>query len=104
MKSKIKILKRIKKPNFSKLILLLTLIYIGRVVEFALSMMKLTYDLTPLAYLLPAIIGVGGTIINFYYWKAKSENISKQEQNPNYVQPSIYEELVDVKYNEGEGI
>lgn len=105
MKKKFAFIKNIKKPNFSKLILFLVLLYIGRVVEFSLNMMKLTYDLAPLAYLLPAIIGVGGSIVNFYYWKAKSENMVKQEQNPNYVQPSIYEGLFENENNnEGEEI
>lgn len=105
LKKRFAFVKKIRKPNFSKLILLIVLIYVGRVIEFSIDMMELTYDLTPLAYLLPAIIGVGGTIVNYYYWKSKNENITKQQENPNYVQPSVYEQLFeDENIDEGEGI
>lgn len=99
-KKKFKFLKKIKKPNFSKLILLIVLIYIGRVIEFSMNMMELTYDLTPLAYLLPSIIAVGGTIVNYYYWKSKNENMAKQDKNPDYIQPSIYDELFQAEYDD----
>lgn len=97
-----KFLKRIKKPNFSKFILFLVLLYIGRVVEFSLKMMEITYDLSPLAYLLPSIIAVGGTVVNYYYWKSKNENMEKIKSNPDYVDPTLFGEYYEEDYDKYE--
>ena len=67
------------KINFSKLIVFVALIYVVRVVEFAIKMMKITYDLSPMMYLLPAILGLGGWIIKGYFKKATQENVPWNE-------------------------
>lgn len=103
-KKKFSFLKKIKKPNFTKLIVFLFFIYTIRVMEFTLNMVKMTFDLSPLLYIVPTIIGITGTIINYYIWKSKNENIQKQANNPDYIQPTIYEEFADENNNDGEGI
>lgn len=88
--------------NFSKLIVFVALLYVVRVVEFALSMMKVTYDLTPMAYLLPTILGLGGWIIKGYFSKATKENLPWNEYKAKQEYENAYYE--EENNNEGEGI
>lgn len=77
-----------KKFEFSKLILLVFgLIEVG-VVIFTCYMVRLTCDLTPLAYLIPSTAIVGATGVKHYYDKAKVENRIKLMRS-NGVQPTI---------------
>ena len=39
-----------------------------------------TGDLSPLAYLIPAVFGELATATGFYYWKARNENRAKYTQ------------------------
>jgi len=65
--------------NFSKLTLGIVLLYVVRVIERAMDMIEFYGDLTPLAYLLPAVIGWGTITISFYSWKSKNENVPWNE-------------------------
>lgn len=70
-----------KKFEFSKLILLVFgLVEIG-VVIFTCYMVHLTYDLTPMAYLIPSTAIVGATGVKHYYDKAKVENRIKLKKS-----------------------
>lgn len=72
--------KTTKKFEFSKLILLVFgLIEVG-VIFFTCYMVRLTCDLTPLAYLIPSTAIVGATSVKHYYDKAKVENRIKLKQ------------------------
>lgn len=76
-----------KKFEFSKLILLVFgLIEVG-VIFFTCYMVRLTCDLTPLAYLIPSTAIVGATGVKHYYDKAKVENRIKLMRS-NGIQPT----------------
>ena len=66
--------KRRKKTETSKLILILVGIVALAVIVFSCVMMAVTRDLTPLGYLIPAVMAEVATGTGFYYWKAKAEN------------------------------
>jgi len=60
--------------EFSKKILLVAGAINIAVVAFACVMIWKTLDLTPLAYLIPAVAAEVATGTAYYYWKAKAEN------------------------------
>lgn len=63
-----------KKHEFSKLIFaFVSTVYIV-VIVYSLIMMAITFDLTPLAYIIPATATELATATGFYYWKARAEN------------------------------
>ena len=59
---------------------------------FGMAMMVLTYDLTPLAYVIGSVDAVVAVVLGFYYWKAKAENQIKLKKE--------YGELADSIVNE----
>lgn len=63
-----------KKWEFSKLILVMVSVVNLAVIVFSCVMMWRTCDLSPLAYLLPAVAAETATGTGFYYSKAKAEN------------------------------
>lgn len=63
-----------KKVEFSKKIFAWVSIATALVVIFSLIMIWRTSDLTPLAYIIPAIFTELATATGFYYYKAKREN------------------------------
>lgn len=63
-----------KKLEFSKLIMLTVGAVTIIVTAFALFMMWKTQDLSPLAYLIPAVFTELSVGTAFYYSKAKAEN------------------------------
>ena len=63
-----------KKTEFSKKIFTGISIATSLVVIFSLVMIWRTNDLTPLAYIIPAIFAELATATGFYYHKAKKEN------------------------------
>ena len=63
-----------KKIEFSKKIFAWISIATAIVVIFSLVMIWRTNDLTPLAYIIPAIFAELATATGFYYYKAKREN------------------------------
>ena len=67
-------MKRRKKLEFSKLIMLTVGAVTIIVTAFALFMMWKTQDLSPLAYLIPAVFTELSVGTGFYYSKAKAEN------------------------------
>ncbi len=67
-------MKRRKKLEFSKLIMLTVGAVTIIVTAFALFMMWKTQDLSPLAYLIPAVFAELSVGTGFYYSKAKAEN------------------------------
>lgn len=38
-------------------------------------------DISPLAYLIPAVFGLSSVAHGFYFWKAKAENLRKYGQD-----------------------
>lgn len=69
-----------KKLEFSKLIMLTVGAVTIIVTAFALFMMWKTQDLSPLAYLIPAVFAELSVGTGFYYSKAKAENRIKLRQ------------------------
>lgn len=63
-----------KKLEFSKLIMLVVGTVTVVVTVFSLFMMYKTQDLSPLAYLIPAVFAELSVGTAFYYSKAKAEN------------------------------
>lgn len=63
-----------KKIEFSKLIMLVVGTVTVVVTVFSLFMMYKTQDLSPLAYLIPAVFAELSVGTAFYYSKAKAEN------------------------------
>lgn len=75
--------KHSKKPTeFSKKILIFAALVNAVVIAFTMAMIWRTCDLTPLAYLIPAVAAETATGTGFYYAKAKVENrIKLMRQN-----------------------
>lgn len=67
-------MKRKKKIEFSKLIMLTVGAVTIIVTAFTLFMVWKTQDLSPLAYLIPAVFAELSVGTGFYYSKAKAEN------------------------------
>jgi len=63
-----------KRLEFSKKILIVAAVINIAVIAFACVMIWRTGDLTPLAYLIPAVAAEVATGTGFYYNKAKLEN------------------------------
>lgn len=59
--------------EFSKWILIAVSVLVFSIVGFSAFMIYITKDLSPLAYLIPAIFAEAGTATAFYYNKAKAE-------------------------------
>lgn len=67
-------LKQKKKPEFSKIMAVIsTAMWLG-VNVFGLVMIARTYDLTPLAYVIGSVDAVQAAIVSFYLLKARTEN------------------------------
>ena len=73
--------------EFSKKILLFAAGVNGVVIAFTLLMIWRTGDLSPLAYLIPAVAAETATGTGFYYSKAKVENRIKL-MRANKIEPS----------------
>lgn len=67
-------MQRRKKMEFSKLIMLVVGSVTIAVTVFSFIMMWKTQDLSPLAYLIPAVFAELSVGTGFYYSKAKAEN------------------------------
>ena len=65
---------RVKKREFSKVILFVVGAVTVGVTAFTCFMVWKTGDLSPLAYLIPAVFAELATATGFYYSKAKAEN------------------------------
>lgn len=63
-----------KKKEFSKIILVVDFVVCSAVIVFSGIMIAVTKDMSPLAYLIPAVFGELATATAFYFNKAKAEN------------------------------
>ena len=68
-----------EKMETSKKIIFSVIVLTYLFVLFVCVMVVITLDLSPLAYLIPAIFGLATTALAFYSWKAKNENKIKLE-------------------------
>ncbi|MBE6021687.1 MAG: hypothetical protein E7231_00475 [Cellulosilyticum sp.] len=66
-----------KKIEYSKRVVAIVLSFCIIVTIFAMILMWVTKDTSPLAYLIPSVFAETGIVISFYLDKAKKENISK---------------------------
>lgn len=62
------------KFEFSKIVLIIALLLNAGILFFSCVMMWRTCDLTPLAYIVPAVSAEVASGTAGYYWKAKAEN------------------------------
>lgn len=69
-----------KKIEYSKRIVAIVLSFCIVVTVFAMVLMWVTKDTSPLAYLIPSVFAETGIVISFYLDKSKKENISKGEK------------------------
>ena len=69
-----------RKPEFSKVIFACAAALTAVVTIFTFAAVWKTGDLSPLAYLIPAVFGELATATGFYYWKARNENRAKYTQ------------------------
>lgn len=84
--------KQKRKPEFSKVVAVIGIVMWLIVNIFGMAMMVLTYDLTPLVYVIGSVDAVVAVVLGFYYWKAKAENQIKLKKE--------YGELADSIVNE----
>lgn len=84
-----------KKPRFetSKVILFIVGAVTQTVTAFTLHMVEETKDLSPLAYLIPAVFAELATATGFYYSKAKAENRIKLRK---LYGPEIYNDAKEI--------
>ena len=69
--------KKKKKIEYSKRVVGIVLSFCIIVTIFAMVLMWVTKDTSPLAYLIPSVFAETGIVIGFYLDKAKKENIAK---------------------------
>ena len=69
-----------KRFEFSKIVAVIGMAMWVFVNLFALAMIALTLDLSPLAYVIGSVDAVVAVVLGFYYWKAKAENQIKLRQ------------------------
>lgn len=62
------------KIEFSKIVLIIALLLNTGILVFSCVMMWRTCDLSPLAYIVPAVAAEVASGTASYYWKAKAEN------------------------------
>ena len=60
--------------EFSKAILVVIAVAILLVVVFAMIMMAITQDLSPIDWILGGLFSLANVAVGFYYWKARKEN------------------------------
>lgn len=85
--------KKKPKKEFSKLIMIAVGAVTVVVTAFTLFMVWETKDLSPLAYLIPAVFGELGVGTGFYYSKAKAENRIKLRKQYG---PEIYNDAKEI--------
>lgn len=62
------------KLEFSKVVAVIGILMWMFVNLFGMAMMVVTYDLSPLAYVIGSVDAVVAVVLGFYFWKAKAEN------------------------------
>ncbi len=63
-----------KKYEFSKIMAVTVILVWLAAIIYAFVMMRITFDLSPLAYVMTSIDAVVAVVLGFYYWKARAEN------------------------------
>lgn len=82
-----------RKPEFSKVVAVIGIVMWLIVNIFGMTMMVVTYDLTPLAYVIGSVDAVVAVVLGFYYWKAKAENQIKLKKEYGELADSVVNEL-----------
>ena len=83
-----------RKLEFSKVVAVIGIVMWLIVNIFGMTMMVVTYDLTPLAYVIGSVDAVVTVVLGFYYWKAKAENQIKLKKEYGELADSIVNEPV----------
>lgn len=73
--------KKARKIETSKLLAFLVLGNTELVIIASFVAVFITGDTSALAYLIPSQFGVTATVVGFYFWKAKCENLQKYGRN-----------------------
>ena len=95
------------KMEFSKKIFIFVAAVTVVVTAFTMYMVWETKDISPLAYLIPAIFAEMGTGTAFYYWKARCENLKKMEmeyKSENLSTDELEMQLEELKHEGGGSI
>lgn len=69
-----------KKMEMSKKLLIVSDIITSATVILTFAAVFILKDISPLAYLIPAVFGLSSVAHGFYFWKAKAENLRKYGQ------------------------
>lgn len=69
-----------KKLEFSKIMAVIAIVMWLIVNLFGLAMMAITFDLTPMGYIIGSVDAVVAVVMGFYFNKAKVENQIKLKQ------------------------
>lgn len=86
-------MRRLKKREFSKIIMIAVGAVALIVTAFTLIIVWRTGDTSPLAYLIPAVFAELATATGFYYSKAKAENRIKLRKQYG---PEIYNDTKEI--------
>ena len=86
-------MRRLKKREFSKIIMIAVGAVTLIVTAFTLIIVWRTGDTSPLAYLIPAVFAELATATGFYYSKAKAENRIKLRKQYG---PEIYNDTKEI--------
>lgn len=91
-----------KKHEFSKIITVIGLAMWATVNIYAMVMMAVTLDLTPLAWAFGSVDAVVAVVLGFYYWKAKAENQIKLKQIYGDNAKEVFSEMSETTGSTGE--
>ncbi len=70
-----------KKMEMSKKLLIVSDVITSGTVILTFAAVFILKDISPLAYLIPAVFGLSSVAHGFYFWKAKAENLRKYGQD-----------------------
>lgn len=70
-----------KKMEMSKKLLIASDVITSVTVILTFAAVFILKDISPLAYLIPAVFGLSSVAHGFYFWKAKAENLHKYGQD-----------------------
>lgn len=70
-----------KKMEMSKKLLIASDVITSATVVLTFAAVFILKDISPLAYLIPAVFGLSSVAHGFYFWKAKAENLHKYGQD-----------------------
>ena len=84
-----------KKRGFSEKLILLVIIWVITVFERALYYSFKNYSENIWMYIIPAVGTILGSCFAFFTWKAKSENVIKISNNPEYDEEKLKEQIYE---------